>query len=354
MRYQLRYVRLQTSDHYTGAGHYRGAVTEARPPADPPRSTGAGPQGDPPRSTGGGPQGDPRWPRASDWLAAGPPPGREPDLAVLGVPTFATSISPTGAHKTPQAVRRALAKYSTWCASRHVDVGSLAAWDAGDVEDPDAEVEGEFRVRARAQTAAAKAQLVVALGGDNSLTYPVCAGAFGDRLGDVGLVTLDAHHDIRDGRSNGSPVRNLLDAGLDPSRVVQVGIADWANSKSYADEAAARGITVISRTDVASRGIEGCMREALDVAGAGSAPVYVDLDVDVCDRAVAPGCPASLPGGLSAAELMQAAFLAGLDRRVRVVDIAEVDATRDAPDERTVRLAALCLLEVAAGYALRP
>jgi formiminoglutamase len=297
---------------------------------------------------------DPRWPRAADWLAAGPPPGRQPDLAVLGAPTFATSISPTGAHKTPQAVRRALAKFSTWSASRHVDLADLAAWDAGDVEDPDAEVEGEFRVRARAQTAAAKARLVVALGGDNSLTYPVCAGVFGDELGRAGLVTLDAHHDFRDGRSNGSPVRNLVDVGLDPRRVVQVGIADWANSRSYADEAAARGLTVISRADVAVRGIADCMRTALDIAGAGDAPVYVDLDLDVCDRAVAPGCPASLPGGLSAAEVMHAAFLAGLDRRVRAVDIAEVDATRDAPDERTVRLAALCLLEVAAGLALRP
>jgi len=325
----------------------------AGPQSDPRRSPGAGPQSDPRYSPGAGPQSDPRWPRAADWLAAGPPPGRAPDLALLGVPTFATSISPTGAHKTPQAVRRALGKYSTWCASRHIDISGIAAWDAGDVEDPDAEVEGEFRTRARAQTAAAKARLVVALGGDNSLTYPVCAGAFGDDLTDAGLVTLDAHHDIRDGRSNGSPVRNLLDAGLDPARVVQIGIADWANSKSYADEAAARGVTVISRTDVATRGIDACMREALAIAGA-EGPVYVDLDLDVCDRAVAPACPASLPGGLSATEILHAAFLAGLDRRVRAIDIAEVDATRDAADERTVRLAALCVLEVAAGLALRP
>jgi formiminoglutamase len=270
------------------------------------------------------------------------------------VPTFATSLSPTGAHKTPQAVRRALARFSTWCASRHVDLADLAAWDAGDVEDPDAEVEGEFRVRARAQTAAAKSRLVVAVGGDNSLTYPVFAGVFHDRLASAGLVTLDAHHDFRDGRSNGSPVRNLIDAGLDPARVVQVGIADWANSRSYADEAAARGITTISRSDVATRGVDACMREALDLAGAGDNPVYVDLDVDVCDRSVAPACPASLPGGLSAGELMHAAFLAGLDRRVRAIDLAEIDATRDAPDERTVRLAALCVLEAAAGLALRP
>jgi formiminoglutamase len=50
---------------------------------------------------------------------------------------------------------------------------------------------------------------------------------------------------------------------------------------------------------------------------------------------------------------MQAAYLAGHDPRVRAVDIAEIDATRDADDERTVRLAALCVLEIAAGLALR-
>jgi formiminoglutamase len=35
------------------------------------------------------------------------------------------------------------------------------------------------------------------------------------------------------------------------------------------------------------------------------------------------------------------------------MDITEVDATNDTPDQRTVRLAALCLLEAAAGLALR-
>jgi formiminoglutamase len=296
---------------------------------------------------------DQRWPKAAEWLAAGP--GERPvDLAVLGVPSFATSISQTGAHATPAAVRRALARLSTWSASRQIDVAELLApWDRGDVEDPDIAVEGEWRVRTAASTAAAKSRLVVAIGGDNSLTYPVMAGVFGDDLSDAGLVTLDAHHDLREGRSNGTPVRDLIEAGLPGERIAQVGIADWANSRSYATEAHARGITVIGRDDVARRGIEKCMHDALEVAGVGGAGVYVDLDMDVCDRSVAPACPASLPGGLSAAEMMQAAYLAGHDPRVRAVDIAEIDATRDADDERTVRLAALCVLEIAAGLALR-
>jgi len=179
------------------------------------------------------------------------------------------------------------------------------------------------------------------------------AGAFGATLSSAGLVTLDAHHDLRDGRSNATPVRDLIEAGLKGEHIVQVGIADWANSRSYATEAHARGVTVIGRGEVAARGIDDCLREAFEVAGAGGGGIYVDLDLDVCDRSVAPGCPGALPGGLSAAELMQAAFRAANDERVRAIDIAEVDSTRDAADERTVLLAAMCVLEVGAGLALR-
>ncbi|MEY2675578.1 MAG: hypothetical protein RL102_844, partial [Actinomycetota bacterium] len=38
---------------------------------------------------------------------------------------------------------------------------------------------------------------------------------------------------------------------------------------------------------------------------------------------------------------------------VRQLDITEIDATADAPDGRTVRLAALLILEAAAGLAQR-
>lgn len=296
-------------------------------------------------------QDDARWPRAADWLAAGPG-GRAVDLALLGIPTHATSLSRTGAHATPAAVRRALRRLSTWSAARGLDLAdALAPIDLGDVADPDLGDEGEWRTRTAARGGVAKAALLIALGGDNSLTAPLGAGALAP-LERAGVVTLDAHHDIREGRSNGSPVRRLIEAGIAGDRVAQVGIADWANSRSYADEAHARGVHVLRRDEVTDRGVDACVLEALDVAGAAGGPILVDLDLDVCDRSVAPGCPASLPGGLSAAEVRRAAYLAGCDARVRVIDVTEVDASAD-PDERTVRLAALCVLEAAAGLAVR-
>ncbi|PRZ09540.1 formiminoglutamase [Isoptericola sp. CG 20/1183] len=306
---------------------------------------------------------DPLWPRAGGWPAPAPGAGRVPaDAALLGIGTWRTSLSPTGAHATPAAVRAALRRYSPALTGRGasaapdgggpVDLGGLAVVDHGDVDEPDGPA-GEERARAAVAEAAGGARLLVALGGDNALTVPAALGAWGPELGAAGLVTLDAHHDLREGVSNGSPVRLLIEAGLDPARVVQVGIADFANSAAYTRRAHELGIRVVTLDELRSRGIPAVVAEALDVAGAAAGPVHVDVDVDVCDRAVAPGCPASVPGGLAAHELR--ALVRGLARseRVRSVDIAEVDATADAPDGRTVRLAALCVLEALAGLALR-
>jgi formiminoglutamase len=287
---------------------------------------------------------DPLWPRAGDWPA---PDGASADIALLGVPAHLTSLSPTGADATPAAVREALRRFSpTLMGSPPVDLGeTLRIVDAGDVADPDGP-EGEAAVRAAVAELAERTGLVVAIGGDNSLTYGVAQGAAAD-----GLITIDAHYDLRDGVSNGSPVRRLVADGLDPRRIVQLGIADFANSAAYARRASELGITVVTLDDLRRRGAD-AMAQALEIAGAGGGRIHLDVDVDVCDRAVAPGCPASVPGGLQAWELRALVRRAAQDLRVRSADIAEVDATADTPDGRTVRLAALCVLELIAGRAV--
>ena len=77
------------------------------------------------------------------------------------------------------------------------------------------------------------------------------------------------------------------------------------------------------------------------------------MDLDVCDRAVVPACPASLPGGISADELRQLVLSICLSPQVTSVDFAEVDALADSPDGRTVRLVALGVLDVMTSVALR-
>jgi formiminoglutamase len=285
---------------------------------------------------------DAAWPRAAAWLKADA--GAKADLALLGVPANLTSISATGAHATPDAIRQALLRYSLQSSAGSIE--SISAIDAGNIEDPD---HNEAVTIAKVTELTTRTDLVVALGGDNSVTYATALGAFGTNLETSGLITFDAHHDIRHGVSNGSPVRRLIEAGLNPKRIVQIGINDFSNSPAYANDAAQLGIHVIHRDELETRALADVMSEAFVVAGAGGGPIHVDIDVDVCDRAFVPACPAAAPGGITAYQLRKLARLAAAHPRVKSIDVTEIDATADSADGRTVRLGALLVLEAAAG-----
>ena len=299
---------------------------------------------------------DPLWPRAATLFqpASITDLSNSIDVALLGVPAHLTSISSTNAHTTPDAIRQALLRYSTWSWEHRLDLGALNTADFGDIYEPDSgsatgTFEGESRTVVAVDKLRKHAGLVIALGGDNSVTYATAMGALGDDLESAGLITFDAHHDLRDGVSNGSPVRRLIEAGLNPNRIVQIGIADYSNSPEYAVRALELGITVIPRSELRGKSPQEVMKQAHAIAGAGGGSIHVDIDVDVCDRAFVPACPAAAPGGISADELRQFAYLAGANPKVVSMDITEIDASIDSVDGRTVRLAALLILEAMAG-----
>ena len=77
----------------------------------------------------------------------------------------------------------------------------------------------------------------------------------------------------------------------------------------------------------------------------GAEHIYVDFDIDVIDRAFAPACPASLPGGMQPEDLLRAAYLLGADGHVVAADLCEVDANADV-NGMTVRLMAATFLYV--------
>jgi formiminoglutamase len=291
---------------------------------------------------------DPLWPRAASWLTSAG--SEKAELGLFGVLASETSISATGANTTPAEIRVALARYSTFSHTQGHDLRKLRFLDFGDSETPDSK-DGEERTKALAHKVSNQTELSIALGGDNSITYAVMKGVFGEELSSAGLITLDAHHDLRDGVSNGSPVRRLIEAGLPGTSVVQIGINDFSNSPEYAKRAKDYGIHVIPRSSIRNRSIESVFGEAIEILK--DKKLHVDIDMDVCDRSFVPACPASAPGGISADELRQFAFEIGKARQVKSVDITEIDAMADSADGRTVRLGALAVLELASGLLAR-
>ncbi|MEY2813907.1 MAG: hypothetical protein RL579_812 [Actinomycetota bacterium] len=288
---------------------------------------------------------DPNWMRAGHWFSQSDDSSIY-DLGILGVGASKSAITPNQADKTPNAIREALLRYSTYFAEKDIDLSEkIKAVDLGDLPNPDSQSESIELISKKT------VKTLVLLGGDNSITYSgvMALGKKAD-LKEIGLITLDAHHDLRDGISNGSPIRQLIEAGLLGNQIVQIGINDFANSKFYAERAKLAGIKVIHRNQISQENIKNIVADSFQYL-TNCKYIYLDIDMDVCDRSVVPAAPASLPGGITANELLKLVYEIALDKRVNHFDITEIDSTIDTPDNRTTRLAALALLRIAAAKA---
>ena len=137
-------------------------------------------------------------------------------------------------------------------------------------------------------------------------------------------MTLDAHLDLRDlegGQTNSNSIRGLLEDGLPGHNIVQIGIQAFVNSQPNMEVARSAGIRVVDVEQVRGRGIESVVRESLADLSRVARRIYVDFDIDVLDRAFAPACPGSKPGGLLPYELVSAARCCGASPKVVAVDI---------------------------------
>ena len=265
------------------------------------------------------------------------------------------SITPGRCDLAPGAIRQALDRYSLNDPDAGIDLGSLAVTDLGDVTLSAASAEEIFfRTVQGIKKAGANSVAIAILGGDNGITYPGMH-ALNLPFARCGLLTFDAHHDVRDldgGLTDGNPIRALLRAGLPGANIIQIGIQPFANSPAYAQVARAAGITAITADDVYASGIDATVSGALELLAAKTDAIYVDLDMDVLDRAFAPACTGSRPGGLQPWMLRRAIRLCGAHPSVRMIDLVDIDPTKDVADS-TVLAAASFFLAFASGVAQR-
>ncbi|MGH8874544.1 MAG: arginase family protein, partial [Acidimicrobiia bacterium] len=233
-----------------------------------------------------------------------------------------------------------------------VDLRALRVADLGDWEVAHLDMEASQAEIERRARLLPESPVKVFLGGDNAITRPLVRAL---DLSGVGVLTLDAHHDVRTldrGPTNGTPIRGLIEDGLPDGRVAQVGILSFANSAEYRSYCDQHGLSVFTMVEVDAWGAEETVSAALDALTREVDRVYVDVDLDVLDRAFAPGCPGARPGGMTPRQLAAACFTAGLHPKVRGADFVEVDASVD-PSGLTVLNLATAFLAFAAGVAQR-
>ncbi len=181
-------------------------------------------------------------------------------VALLGAPMEAGSVTPGRCDLAPETVRRALRRFSTFDLETGEDI-DFDVQDLGDVPVRGLSPADGFRpIRDAVLRATATHDLTLLIGGNNAVTRPAAHG-LGLPLERVGLITLDAHFDMRetdDGPMNGNPVRCLLEDGLPGRNIVQIGLAPFANTRKMHDDALAAGIGTFRHRRSASRmGIDG-------------------------------------------------------------------------------------------------
>ena len=207
--------------------------------------------------------------------------------------------------------------------------------DVGDVAIQGSDTEGNYRrITGAAQRIAERGALMVAIGGDHSISYPLGQGMA--PLGEFNVVHVDAHADFMDeldgARLTGaSQLRRLAELPF-VGTVTALGVRNVLREE--VDGLRELGGRWATSLDVIERGAAEVVRATVPAAEA----LYVSIDLDVLDSSVAPGHSLPEPGGLSYRQLR--ATLAEVARRGRVIgfDVVELNPARD-PSATTARVA---------------
>lgn len=292
-----------------------------------------------------------RWVSVADLLGG----FRDAKIGLTGARLSEGSLTAGRCDLAPTAVREALRRISAYDVETGTDLSALRVFDAGDLDlgslSP-ADAFGPIRDAVAAETG--RRELTIVLGGNNAITRPAFRG-LDSTLQTAGLLTLDAHFDLRDtdlGLNNGNPIQALLDDGLPGSHISQIGIAPFANTHKAHDKATRAGITVHTLAACRTNGFVALVSRELDRLSALCQRIYVDFDIDVIDRAQMPAAPGARPGGISATEFFAAARTIGATPNVRCVDLTEFDPSIDSGG-LGVLTAARWFAELLAGFLSR-
>ena len=287
------------------------------------------------------------WPNLSDLLVGA---NHEAPVALVGAPLGAGSVTPGGCDKAPQLLRATLPRIGRYDIETGRELSSAIS-DKGDVDLNGLTIEqATIPIRDAVAASVSRHPLTLVVGGNNAVTRPALLG-LGGVLDEVGLITLDAHLDMRDldsGLSNGNPVRALMEDGLAGANIAQVGLASFANSKAMHDDAVEAGNCLITMAAIRRDGIEAAITQALEHVAHCDALV-VDCDIDVIDRSQMPGAPGARPGGLATHDFFAAVRRLASDPRVRVIDLTEWDPPLDSTDLSALT-AARWVAECLAGF----
>jgi len=291
------------------------------------------------------------WPNLSDLLVAA---DAEAPVGLVGAPLAAGSVTPGRCDLAPALLRATLKRIGRYDIETGLELQSRIA-DYGDVEIGGLTIEqATGPIREAIATATANRALTFLIGGNNAVTRPGVHGlaqALGVPLDQIGLITLDAHLDMRDtgqGLGNGNPVRALIEDGLPGRNIAQIGLASWANSKAMHADAVAAGNFLVTLSQIDNEPGPDWVAQALARLEHCDS-IVVDCDIDVIDRSQFPAAPGGRAGGIGTWLFYDWVRQLAANPKVRLIDLTEWDPPLD-PTDLSALTAARWVAECLAGF----
>jgi formiminoglutamase len=194
---------------------------------------------------------------------------------------------------------------------------------------------------------------VLVLGGGNDISYPDCS-ALALEVPDLLAFNIDAHFDVRfdTPRNSGTPYFQLLEEGfIQPAKFYEMANLAFSTASAHRQYLNEKGVNIYSLDELHRQGVESIFRAILQREIAST--IFWGFDLDAVQASDAPGVSAPAPIGLSGEELCRLTYLAGQDRRTRLVEFSEVNPTYDI-DGRTCRLVAAAMFYFLLGLSSEP
>ena len=281
----------------------------------------------------------------------------EPLGYFVGVPFDTAILGRRGAKSGPEAVRQSLNMHLAYEPNWEVDLSEAPRIaDVGDVDVMHTDIDATWeRVTTVVGDRARRGKPFVVVGGDHGLTFPIIRGAAQAVSGNLGVISVDAHFDVRIShhgeKSSGVPFRYMLenmDGKVRGRNFVEFGIGGWLNTKMYHDYLKRHEVRVITQREIARGDLDALVGEALATAADGTDGVWMTVDIDGIDGAVVDATNVPAVGGLSPFQVRELVWAFARSDKAIGMDVMEVSPGWSSTT-LTERMAAFLVLDFFAG-----
>jgi agmatinase len=229
-------------------------------------------------------------------------------ICIFGAPFDSTTSFRPGSRFGPAAIREASYGLETFSPAQNADLQDCSFTDRGDLELPFGDpLPALALIEQASREILLEGKIPFLLGGEHLVSLGAIRAAV-QVFGDLQIIHLDAHADLRD---------------------------DYLGQKLSHATVMRRVCELVGTERIRQIGIRSCTREehglALDLASlpeqiamrTGQRPCYLTCDLDILDPSVLPGTGTPEPGGLSFQEL--AAILISIMTRCHIVGLDVVE-----------------------------